>query len=163
MYFQQSDILRGMSRNFLKKFMNIAVKESHRTGYSVFLEGDRASHFFIMLKGKVNLSIGETSHIIYTIDYPGEAFGWSSLVGRNTYSASAECKEPTKLIKFNVRELQRILEEEPSDGLIFFKNLAATIGNRLIQTYMMTSGASQIDIFTSFGSGQVMESKEGTL
>ena len=104
MYFQQSDILRGVGRDFLKKFIDIAVKESHRAGYLLFREGDRASDFFIMLKGKVNLTIGDSGHIVYTIDYPGEAFGWSclrlSFLGGCKRAKSTKKGIPT-IVKFN--------------------------------------------------------------
>ena len=42
MYFQQSDLLRGMSKDFIKEFMDISEKESHKSEFSLFREGDRA-------------------------------------------------------------------------------------------------------------------------
>jgi CRP-like cAMP-binding protein len=159
MYFQQSDLLRGMSKDFVREFMDVTVKESYRKGYFIFREGKQATHFYILLKGKVSLSIGETGHSIYAVDHAGEVFGWSSLVGRDVYSASAECKAPTILIKVDTEKVQELLEKNPADGLIFFKRLALTIGNRLLQTYKLISSASQPEISTSFGSGQVIESE----
>ena len=158
MYFEQGDLLRGMNKDFVKEFINLAIKESHKKGYFLFREGNRANYFYILLKGRVKITIGETGHAVYTVDHPGEVFGWSSLVGRNAYSASAECREPTKILKFGIKKLQRILEKDPSNGLIFFKRLSGTLGNRLLQTYHMIYGASQPGISPSFGTGQVQES-----
>ena len=123
MYFEQADLFRELSKDFVKEFMDIMTKESHRKGYFLFREGNKARYFYILLKGCVKLSIGETGHTVYTADHPGEAFGWSSLVGRDVYSASAECKEPTKLLKIDRQKLQKILEKDPANGLIFFKCL----------------------------------------
>lgn len=159
MYFAQSDLLRGMSRDFLKEFMEIAVKESHKKGYFLFHEGDRARYFYILLNGCVKIRFGETGHMVSTVDRAGEAFGWSSLVGRNVYSASAVCNESTKIIKIDARELQKILEKEPSQGLIFFKHLAGTLANRLLQSWKMDLITSQPEISLSFGTGQVLESE----
>ena len=159
MYFQQADLLRGMSRDFMKEFMGTTMKESHRKGYFLFREGDRARHFYILLKGCVKLSIGETGHTVYTVDHPGEAFGWSSMVGGDVYSASAECREPTKLLKIEVGKLQKIFEKDTANGFIFFKRLAGTLGNRLLQTYKQISAMSQAEISNSFGTGQVQESE----
>ena len=53
----------------------------------------------------------------------------------DVYSASAECLEPTKLLKTASKELSRILEEDAENGIIFFKQLAATLGKRLLETY----------------------------
>jgi CRP-like cAMP-binding protein len=159
MYFQQSDLLRGMSKNFVKNFMGITVKESHRKGYFIFREGKRATHFYILLKGRVTLSIGENGRSIYAVDHAGEVFGWSSLVGRAAYSASAQCKESTILIKVHTEKLQKLLEKSPADGLIFFKRLAGTIGSRLLNSYKLISSTFQPDISYSFGTGQVIESE----
>ena len=159
MYFQQSDLLRGMSKDFIKAFMNITLKESHKPGYLLFQEGDRATHFYILLKGRVKLTIGEDGHTVYRVDKPGEVFGWSSLVGREQYSATAECREPTKLLRVDVKELHQIFDREPGNGRIFYRHLAATLGNRLLQTYRMTSSMSRAGISQSFGTGRVQESE----
>ena len=162
MYFEQSDLLRGMPRDFLKEFMEISVKETHKKGYFLFHKGDKAKYFFILLKGSVKIRLGETGHMVSTVDRAGEAFGWSSLVGRTAYSASAECKEPTKMIKIEADKLLSILEKEPANGLVFFRRLAGTLGNRLLQTYTIVSDGSQPEIHTSFGTGQVQESAATT-
>ena len=75
--------------------------------------------------------------MVYNAECNGEAFGWSSLIGGDVYSASAECIEPTKLLKTNSDKLSRVLEADPDNGIIFFKQLAATLGKRLLETYKM--------------------------
>jgi CRP-like cAMP-binding protein len=162
MYFLQSDLFRGASKDFVKEFMDLAIKESHRKGYLLFRRGDRARYFYILVKGQVKIRIGENGHTVCPVDRSGEAFGWSSLVGRDVYFASAECKISTNLLKINVEKLQKILEKDPANGLIFFKRLAGTLGDRLLQTYKMISVASQAEISSSFGTGQVLESEATT-
>lgn len=158
MYFQQSDILRGLDKNFVKEFMDIAEKETHKPGYSLFREGDRAGHFYVLLKGRVKLTIGETGHSVYTVDRAGEIFGWSSLVGRDRYSASAECREATTLLRIDMGKLSKILEKHAPTGLIFFKRLAGSLGKRLLETYRLISDSAERDISRSYGTGQVLES-----
>jgi len=162
MYFQQSDLFGGTSKDFVKEFMDLAIKESHRRGYLLFRQGDRARYLYILVKGQVKIRIGENGHTVCTVDRSGEAFGWSSLVGRDVYSASAECKISTHLLKIDVEKLQKILEKDPANGLIFFKRLAGTLGDRLLQTYKMISVSSQAEISSSFGTGQVLESEATT-
>jgi CRP-like cAMP-binding protein len=163
MYFKQTDLLEGLSQDFMKEFMNNTVKESHNKGHFLFREGKRAAHFYMLLKGCVKLRVGENGHTVYTVDQPGEAFGWSSLLGRDVYSTSAECKETTKLLKIDVEKLKEILEKDPANGLVFFRHLAGTLGNRLLQTYKMISTSFQTKIPTSFGTGQVLESETTTV
>jgi len=158
MYIQQSDVLRGLGKDFVKTVMDLAHKEDHKRGFVLYREGDRASHFFILLKGRVNITLGETGHTVYAVDHPGEAFGLSSLIGRERYIASAECKEPTKLLRFSAKEFEKALEADPVNSLAFFRRLSGTLGGRLFQTFQMISGTGQPESSVSFGTGQVMES-----
>ena len=135
MYIKQSDLLLGTSMDFVKKFMDICRMVSHEQGDILFHENDESRHFYILLNGHVKLSVGEDDQVVYDVGQNGEAFGWSSLIGRDIYSASAECVEPTKLLVADRKELSKVLEKDPANGLIFVTQLAATLGNRLIETY----------------------------
>ena len=135
MIIQQSDLLKGLSRDFVKEFMDTSTKESLEEGDLLFREGDKASHFYILLKGRVRLNIGGAGQMVYHVDRPGEAFGWSSLVDREAYSASAQCMVPTKLLIVGREEFQRIVEKDPRSGMIFYKRLAETVGERLINSF----------------------------
>lgn len=159
MYFPQSDLFWGMNRNFVKEVMDTSEKESHSKGHFLFKEGDPAAYFYILIKGRVKLTIGEVGQMVHTVDHAGEAFGWSSLIDRDVYSASAECTQDTMLQKFDRRTLQKILEEDLPNGLIFFKRLAGTIGHRLLCSYKMITTTSQASISPTLGSGQIEHSE----
>ena len=137
MYIKQSELFTGTSMDFVKKFMDISEMCSHTKGEFLFHKNDPAKFFFILLNGFVKLSIGDPEQVVYNSKRNGEAFGWSSLIGRDVYSASAECLEPTKLLKTDSDKLSRILEEDAENGIIFYKHLAATLGKRLLETYKM--------------------------
>jgi CRP-like cAMP-binding protein len=159
MYFQQADLFWGMSRTFVEEIMKAAKKESHPKGNFLFHEGDPASYFYILIKGRIKLSIGEVGQMVHTVDHAGEAFGWSSLIDRDVYSASAECTTDSIVQKFDRRTIQKIIEEDTMNGLIFFKRLAATIGYRLICSYKMISSSSIADASPTLGSGQIEHSE----
>ncbi len=159
MYIQQSDLFWGMNRDFVKEVMNIAEKESYQNGDFLFREGDPAANFYILIKGRVKLTIGETGQMVYTVNNAGEAFGWSSLIERDVYSASGECKQETILQKFDSRTLLNFLEEDPVNGLIFIKRLAGLIGNRLLWSYKMITSSSQGEVSLTGGSEQIEESE----
>lgn len=135
MYIKQSELFTGTSMDFVKKFMDISKTSSHNKGEILFRENDPARFFFILLNGCVKLSVGEPEQVVYRAELNGEAFGWSSLIGGDVYSASAECLQATKLLKTDRDKLARILEEDAANGIIFYKQLAATLGKRLLQTY----------------------------
>jgi len=159
MYFKQSDIFWGMKKEFVGEIMKLAETESHNQGHILFNIGDPADNFYIMTKGQIKLSVGEAGHVVYVVSKAGEAFGWSSLIGREKYSATAECLSSTNLLKLNGGKLQRILEKDSDNGLIFFKRLSMVLGHRLLQSYEMISSAAQADASISFGTGQVHASE----
>jgi CRP-like cAMP-binding protein len=135
MYIKQSELFMGTSMDFVKKFMDISEMSSHKKGEILFRENDSANFFFILLNGRVKLSVGQPKQVVYNAERNGEAFGWSSLIGGAVYSASAECLEPTKLLKTDSNKLSGILAKDADNGIIFFKQLAATLGKRLLETY----------------------------
>lgn len=159
MYFKQGDIFWGMNREIVDEIMKVGINESYNTGAILFRTGDSADHFYIITKGQIKLSIGDAGHVVYIVNKAGEAFGWSSLIGREEYSATAKCLSPTKLIKLNGEKLQEILENDSDNGMIFFKRLSMVLGNRLLQSYEMISSATQAETSSSFGTGQVLASE----
>ena len=159
MYFQQSDLFWGMNKNFVKEVMNVSEKESYPKDHVIFYEGDPAAYFYILIKGCVKLTIGDVGRMVHTVDHAGEAFGWSSLIDRDVYSASARCTKDTILQKFNRRKLQKILEQDTPNGLIFFKRLAGTVGQRLLNSYRMITASSKAEISQTIGSGQIEHSE----
>jgi len=159
MYFQQAELFGGLDEGFMKKFMDLGKKETHQTGHILIREGDRAGFFFVLLEGSVKITIGETGHTLFTVDQPFESFGWSSLVGRDKYSASAECREKTTLLRIDVQKFTAALEDDAKAGITFYKGLARGLGNRLVQSYRLMSDATQADVLRSYGTGQVIESE----
>jgi len=156
MYLKQKDIFRAMNKSFVKKFMNVSTTESYEQGDLLFKQGDLANQFYILLKGRIKLTLGEIGRSVYIVSHAGEAFGWSSLIDRETYTASAECMTLVKLLRFDQEKVLKILEEDPANGLVFFKRLADILGNRLLHSYKMISTAAQTEVSPSFGTGQVM-------
>lgn len=157
MFLKQGDIFWGTSREFNKEIMKITSKQSFPAGVTLFREGQAATDFYILIRGSVNIRIGQAGDTVYSVSHAGEAFGWSSLIDRPTYSASAECTLPTTLLVVDRDQLAPILEQYALDGQIFFKKLAGTLGQRLLQSYTAIASAPKTAHSVSYGTGQVAE------
>jgi CRP-like cAMP-binding protein len=160
MYLKQKDIFWGIDKGFVKEIMDMAATETHKEGKWLFREGDPANSFYILLKGRIKLSLGETGHIVYVVSNAGEAFGWSSLIGRDSFSASAECMAESKLLKWDKDKLQEVLKKDPANSHLLYKRLAELLGNRLLQSYTIISSVSPDETHLSYGTGQVLASPE---
>ena len=135
MYIKMSDFFMGMGKQFTIEVLDIAEKLFQNNGEVLFREGEPAKHFFVLLKGRVKLSLGETGPVVYMVRQPGEIIGWSGLIGRDRYSASGECMEATNLLKFDRDVLLDILKKYPRNEALLFKRLAEMLGNRLLDLY----------------------------
>ncbi|SDP54791.1 Crp/Fnr family transcriptional regulator [Desulforhopalus singaporensis] len=158
MYLQQSDLLWGMDKEFVQKFIGSGMKETHPKGFKLFQEGEPAEFFFIMVKGSIRISLGEHGRTTYLVNHAGEAFGWSSLVGMKSYTASAQCLKETTFIRFTKEFVDEIVEEDPVNGMKFYKRLAGMLGNRLIHSYHLEPADLSDGLEYSFGSGKDIES-----
>ena len=162
MYLKQGDIFWGVSEECLKKIYEASRKESFAGGQVLFEEGSPADTFYSLVKGRVRLSIQRAGQTVYTVNRAGEAFGWSSLIDRGSYSATAETIEDSILTMIDKVSLRKILHESPEDGYIIFRRLARTLGERLLQSYEIIASTSQQSPSVSHGTGQVQEEPELT-
>ncbi len=135
MYLKQGDLFWGMDTDFVKEAMAATTKENLEEGQVVFREGDPAESFYILVKGRIKLTLGEKSREVYVAYQPGEIIGWSSLIGRETLSATARCLEPTILSKVDRQRFLDILGRYPSEGATLFQRVATMLGNRLVNLY----------------------------
>lgn len=158
MYIKQSDLLWGLDKDFIQDFIETAIKDTYPKGLMLFKEGDPADFFYILVKGSVRLSLGERNPATYLVNHAGEAFGWSSLVGLQTYTASAECLKESIIMRFAKESVQVLTETDPLNGMEFYKRLARMLGNRLVHSNRFETAAVSEGLELSFGSGQDIES-----
>lgn len=159
MFIKQADLFWGLDKDFINELMDVGKKETHKKGTALFREGESANHFYVLLKGRVRLKIGEDDQFVYVVSHAGEAFGWSSLVGRDLYSSSGECIEDTSLLIFESDSVQRLAEDNPVNGMALYKKLAGVLGNRLINSYNMDYFRLHVKAKESYGSGQMVDSE----
>ena len=135
MHLKMGDFIMGMGKEFATEAMDISEKLSLDGGKIIFSTGETANYFYVLLKGQVQLSLGDSGPVVYQVRNPGEIIGWSCLVGRETYSASAECLEFTELLRFDQESFLEILSKNPASEALLFKRLATMLGNRLLEIY----------------------------
>jgi len=133
-----ASLFTGISKETRQKILATAREESHAQGSFLFCQGDPARHFYILSEGRVRLSMGEKGLLAHVVSAPGDIIGWSSLAENEAYTASAECRAPVKVWKFEKSQLDQILSQDAVSGMVFFKHLAMLIGRRLVNSYQAT-------------------------
>jgi CRP-like cAMP-binding protein len=135
MFLLKSDIFKDLSQEAVNEISEIALEEIHDPGTTLFSAGDLADHFYILVDGRIQINIGKTDRKEYVVRNLGEAFGWSSVVGNNTYTAEAKCLVPTRLLKIYKADLERVFDNHERSGRKFYMSLARQLGQRLIDIH----------------------------
>ena len=128
-------IFEGIREETRRRILENAREESHAPGEFLFRQGDTVLHFFILTEGRVRLSLGREERLAYVDSHPGDLIGWSTLVENERYMGSAQCLVPVKALRIEKHRVEAILLQDPVSGMVFFKNLAALIGRRLVKSY----------------------------
>jgi CRP-like cAMP-binding protein len=135
MFIDLGDLSKGMGMIFMREFMETAKRISCDEGRVLFRKGDDTHHFFTLIQGELRLTIGSGEQHVYTVRQAGDIFGWSSLVGGSTYTATAVCTKPSEVLRFDRDVLVDLLSRHPESGFLFFKKLAEMLGKRLMECY----------------------------
>ena len=137
MQLRQGDLFWGMNIEFVREMTELTVHLSCKEGDSLFKVGDPANFFFILLKGSVTMERGKGKW--YTARQPGELFGWSALIHRKEFAASATCSADSELIKIEREPFLKLLESSPQNKAVLYEGLAKMIGNQLLEVYITTT------------------------
>jgi CRP-like cAMP-binding protein len=121
----------------------------------IFEQDDPAQFLYIVSRGEVVVLYKAYDGPVITVARVGVGgvFGWSSALGRTTYSSGAVCSQDTMVYRVSGKGLQRLCDQVPETGIIILERLANLIDERLCNTH------SQImDILTHGvdGSGDCM-------
>jgi CRP/FNR family transcriptional regulator, cyclic AMP receptor protein len=135
MFLPKSDIFKELTQDAVNEISEIAIEESHDRGTILFSSGDSADSFYILVKGSVELNIGDEHPKEYIVHNLGEAFGWSSVVGNDCYTARAQCLVPTTVLRINKMDLERVFDSHERSGRKFYRGLARQLGQRLMDMH----------------------------
>jgi CRP-like cAMP-binding protein len=133
MSIQNADLFKGLM--VLNEISMAVVAETYDEGTIIYSYKDPANYFYSLIDGTVQLTLGQEAQIVYTVNRIGEIFGWSSMVGRESYTTIAKCVVPTKVNKISKQRLNQIFEKYPRDGMLFYKRLAGAVVQRLIDSH----------------------------
>jgi len=143
MIIREIELFDGIGEEIEDELVKIMESESYNSGDVIIKEGDPADNLYLLQTGALNLKIAGAKQTTHVAIKPGEAVGWSSLAGRETYTATVECAEPSRLIKINKEKLDQVFRRYPTSGLLFYKRLAGVIGERVILCYKMMVKAQE--------------------
>jgi CRP/FNR family transcriptional regulator, cyclic AMP receptor protein len=123
-----SRFLSVLSPVAAKAFDTIKVTTTYPAGAALFVEGQESHGVFVLLRGRVKLSIGSASGkvMILRIAQAGEILGLHAVVSGTGFQATAETIEPCQVSFVRHDEFLRFLRENPAASLQAAKQLSAS-------------------------------------
>ncbi|WP_028316659.1 Crp/Fnr family transcriptional regulator [Desulfatibacillum aliphaticivorans] len=122
-----------LSDDMLNRILPLITEESYAAEQEIFCEGDPADAVYVLVKGKALLNKSASNSVCVAVSAvdPGDAFGWSAILGRCIYSATATCVEESLLWRMPGKALLDLLNEDPVMGHKVMEFLAQTLNERL--------------------------------
>ena len=119
----------------------------------IFRFDEPATHLYGVIEGEVDLSVvfkdkilkteieyeeaiqtsmvEEEKSIVVDSVFPGQVFGWASLVGAGRRTVTADCAQASRLFVLPAAELKTMFEADNALGYVIMKKLSDIISKRL--------------------------------
>lgn len=103
----------------------------------IFEQGNPAEYLYLVVVGEVIVRFKPDdgpSLLVARVSSEG-VVGWSAALGSPTYTSSAVCDTPCKLLRVRNDDLRQLCARYPDTGVLVLERLAAVISERLRNTH----------------------------
>ena len=102
-------------------------------GVTVLQQGKPADFLYLVVSGKVEMIYKPYDGVSITISHVEKdgLFGWSAVVGSDTYTSSAIAIEKLETMRIRGSELRKLCLEHPEAGKEILERLASSVSSRV--------------------------------
>ena len=128
-------LFEGVPESKLEEFAPKWEELNVKAGEEIFCEGCEAEYFYVLLEGNISLWMRLTSRpeslVLGVINKFGQSFGWSVIVSKGHYTASAEAKEDSKIITVKGEDFREFLRSDKVIGFDIAMRMVEVVSSRL--------------------------------
>jgi CRP-like cAMP-binding protein len=130
-------IFRDMTEEQQNLLLPLITLDHIPSGQVIFKQGDKATHLYILECGMVDILFkpNDGPELLVSRLTSGGVFGWSSTLGRVSYTSAACSVMDSEAYRFDGAELRKLCEEHPDTGVVILDRLALAIAERLESTH----------------------------
>jgi CRP/FNR family transcriptional regulator, dissimilatory nitrate respiration regulator len=141
-----SALFSGLTEKELTVIRNAGQRRSLEADSFLFMEGDPADQFFLVLTGKVKIlkTAADGKEQILLLAGPGESFGEAALFAERRFPASAQAVVDSTVISFSRDSFLELIRKHP----ILALNMIAGLSMRLHHLTHLVQQLSLEDIST---------------
>lgn len=139
---RQFPLFADQSFYMLEEIAILSKEVNVEKGDWLFREEEEASKFYLILDGKIELTIylflnGDGQHLKATSPFGrGEILGWSSIVKPYRYTLGARAKIKSRLLEIEAEQFRVLLDDNPEYGYSLMKKITEVISERLEFKYI---------------------------
>ncbi len=131
---------KGIPPKFQKTILDCVSLVKLKKGESIFRDGEKADHFYLILTGEVNILSkeqdvrfdSESNVGVLQLLKPGEVVGWSWLIPPYRWRFDAVAEEDVQLLALPALKLRKQIERDSHFGYEIYKRLVPVMNSRLI-------------------------------
>jgi len=136
MIISEIELFRGIDYEVMNKIASICSEESYSKGIVLFNNDDKAEALYIIMEGTVHLEVKNGGTITYSMNEPGDVFGWSSMFESGRYTAAGICATDLKTVKIEKIKINKIFSKHPDAGIKVLRRLGSVFSKRLSNAYL---------------------------
>lgn len=139
-HFGRVPVFQGLPENQIQALARIVEPITYQQGDNIFIEGDPAEGFFLILSGQVKVykvSLDGKEQVLHFVG-PDEIFAEVPVFSGGAYPAIADALRETRILFFPRRAILRLLAGDPNLAM----NLLADLSQRLRQLTMLVESLS---------------------
>lgn len=129
------ELFEGLPDGALEAIGAVAEEQRYPAGGVIFspeLSSDRA---FLLLEGSVRLTVHASSlpkpMTVAVLETPGQAFGFSTVIGQQHHNSSAEAVTDVRAVAIHGPKFLAYLERDPEVGFVVMRRVAKALSRRL--------------------------------
>lgn len=129
------ELFVGLPDQALAEIAALAEKKSYAPGEIIFSPERSSEWAFLLLQGSVRLTVHASALpepvTLASLETPGQAFGFSTVVGQGHHNSSAEAVTEVEAVAIDGPRFLDYLEKNPEVGFVVMRRLARAISRRL--------------------------------
>lgn len=130
-------IFQGLSPSELELVDSIAEHVHLPRNQTIFEQGQRASHLYILQEGRVVIRFKpyDGPALVVARIEPGGVFGWSAALHRDIYTSGAAAELDSQAFCIPAASLYWLCDQCPETGNVVLQRLAKVVSERLRSTH----------------------------
>lgn len=134
--FDKNEVFQFLRPDQVNAISDVAKVVDFLAGETIYEQGARADHFYVVLSGQVSLRLPGQSGVSIQIDEltDGAVFGSCICFQLATYSLNAQCTRDSKVLKIESATLKELMDDDLLMGYTIQTQISRIYFNRYIQT-----------------------------